>query len=134
VGCTWTLTASGNYDSTDERDYMIALLTQTLTFTASLETITVSIEDNSLCTHQGQPSCTDEELQITSGVNFQQVVLNLENGANTAQLEYHLSMQCQDTAGFDCPSVVSGNLKDILSAVPGVGAVIAQIFDLACAA
>jgi hypothetical protein len=61
-------------------------------------------------------------------------VLNLENGANTAQLEYHLSVQCQDTAGFDCPSVVSGNLKDILSAVPGVGAVIAQIFDLACAA
>jgi hypothetical protein len=35
-----------------------------------------------------------------------------------------------DTAGFDCPSIISGKL----SAVPGVGAVIAQVFDLACSA
>jgi hypothetical protein len=128
------VTASGNYDSTDERDYMIALLTQALTSTADVETITVSIEDNPLCTHQGQPSCTDQQVQITSGVNFQQVVLNLDDGANSAQLEYDLSVQCQDTAAFDCPSVISGNLKDLLSAVPEVGDIIAQVFDFACAA
>jgi hypothetical protein len=76
---------------------MIALLTQTLTTTADVETITVSIEDNSLCTHQGQPSCTDEQIQVTSGVNYQQIVLNLDDGANSAQMEYHLSVQCQGT-------------------------------------
>ncbi|KAF2108311.1 hypothetical protein BDV96DRAFT_636867 [Lophiotrema nucula] len=131
--CTWSLTASGNYDSTDERDYMINVLTTALTTTADVETITVSIEDNPLCTHQGQPSCTDKDIQVTSAVNFGQVVLNQDDGSNTGQLEYHLSVECVDSSGFDCPSFVSGNLKDILSAVPEVGNIFAQVFDIACA-
>jgi hypothetical protein len=133
IGCTWTVTASGNYDNTDQRDYMIALLTTSLTNTAELETITVSIEDNSLCTHQGQPSCTNVDEDITSALNFQQVVLNLDSGANTAELSYNLAVECRSGNDFDCGSFVSDNLKDALSAVPEVGAVIAEVFDIACA-
>ncbi|KAM5341377.1 hypothetical protein ACJ41O_014408 [Fusarium nematophilum] len=132
--CTWSVTGSGNYDSLDERDYMINLLTTSLTVTANVDAITVSIEDNPLCTNQGQPSCETENVPVTSVVNFQQVVLNMEDGSNTAQMDYRLSVQCTGSGAFDCPGAVSGNLKDALMGVPGVGAIIAQIFDLACAA
>ncbi|KAH7081050.1 hypothetical protein FB567DRAFT_551807 [Paraphoma chrysanthemicola] len=134
IGCKWSVTASGNYDSTDERDYMIALLTTSLTATAKVETITISKEDNPLCDHQGRPGCVNEKIEITSGVNFQQVVLNLDGGANKGQLDYRLGVQCKKSGGFDCPSAISGNLKDALSGVPGVGLIIAQIFDISCAA
>ncbi|KAM0352980.1 hypothetical protein ACHAPU_001864 [Fusarium lateritium] len=53
IDCTWTVTASSNYDSADQKEYMIDLLTTSLTKTATVETINVSIEDNPLCTHQG---------------------------------------------------------------------------------
>jgi hypothetical protein len=133
IGCKWTVIADGNYDNADEKDYMINLITTSLTETANVQTITVSIEDNPLCTHQGQPSCTNKDIQITSAVNFQQIVLNLENGANTAELSYNLGVECQSTGGFDCPNIVQQNLKDALSAVPAVGAAFAQIFNLVCA-
>ncbi|KAF5001722.1 hypothetical protein FGRMN_835 [Fusarium graminum] len=133
IDCTWTVTASGNYDNNDQKEYMIDLLTTSLTDTATVDTITVSVEDNPLCTHQGQPSCTNVDEQITTALNFQQVVLNLESGANTAELSYNLAVQCRSGNDWDCPSFVSDNLKDALSAVPGVGAVIAQVFDIGCA-
>ena len=133
LDCTWTVTASGNWDNTDQRDYMINVLTTSLTDTATVETIQVSIEDNPLCTHQGQPSCTNEDEEITSVLNFQQIVLNLASGANTAELSYNINLQCRDTAGWDCDGFVKDNLKDALSAIPGVGAAIAQVFDIGCA-
>ncbi|KAF2830732.1 hypothetical protein CC86DRAFT_463982 [Ophiobolus disseminans] len=133
-GCKWTVTASGNYDNTNERDYMINLLTASVSSTAEVKDITVSIEDNPLCTHQGQPSCQEKKIPISSAVNFQQVVLNLNGGANKGELSYHLSVECEKDGGFDCPKVISGNLKDALSAVPAVGPIFAQIFDISCAA
>jgi len=133
IECTWTVTASGNWNNTDQRDYMINILTASLTNTATVETIQVSIEDNPLCTHQGQPSCTNEDEEITSVLNFQQIVLNLASGANTAELSYNINLQCRDTAGLDCKGFVKDNLKDALSAIPGVSAAIAQVFDIGCA-
>ncbi|KAM0429650.1 hypothetical protein ACHAPT_006255 [Fusarium lateritium] len=132
--CTWSVTGSGNYDSLDERDYMINLLTTSLTVTAEVGSIMVSIEDNPLCTSQGQPSCETRDLPVTKGVNFQQVVLNKDDGSNTAQLDYRLSVQCKGSSGFDCPAAISGTLKDVLGGIPAVGGIIAGVFDLACAA
>ncbi|RMJ10071.1 hypothetical protein CDV36_010282 [Fusarium kuroshium] len=68
--CTWSISGSGNYDSLDERDYMINVLTTSLTVTADVSSIKVSIEDNPLCTSQGQPSCETQVLPVTKGVNF----------------------------------------------------------------
>ncbi|KAF4465406.1 hypothetical protein FALBO_7741 [Fusarium albosuccineum] len=116
--CTWSVTGSGNYDSLDERDYMINLLTTSLTVTADVGSITVSIEDNPLCTSQGQPSCETRVVPVTSAVNFQQVVLNKEDGSNTAELDYRLSVQCRGSGAFDCPEAISGNLKDALAGIP----------------
>ncbi|KAH7246999.1 hypothetical protein FSOLCH5_012242 [Fusarium solani] len=132
--CTWSVTGSGNYDSLDERDYMINVLTTSLTTTADVSSIKVSIEDNPLCTSQGQPSCETQVLPVTKGVNFQQVVLNKDDGSNTAQLDYRLSVECKGSSDFDCPAVISGALKDVLGGIPAVGGIIAGAFSLACAA
>ncbi|RSL65980.1 hypothetical protein CEP53_003507 [Fusarium sp. AF-6] len=132
--CTWSVTGSGNYDSLDERDYMINVLTTSLTATADVSSIKVSIEDNPLCTSQGQPSCETQVLPVTKGVNFQQVVLNKDDGSNTAQLDYRLSVECKGSSDFNRPAVISGALKDVLGGIPAVGGIIAGIISLACAA
>ncbi|KAJ4329108.1 hypothetical protein N0V84_000468 [Fusarium piperis] len=132
--CTWSVTGSGNYDSLDERDYMLNVLTTSLTATAGVSSIKVSIKDNPLCTSQGQLRCETRVLPVTKGVNFQQVVLNKDDGSNTAQLDYRLFVQCKGSSDFNCPAAISGALKDVLGGIPAVGGIIAGAFSLACAA
>jgi hypothetical protein len=137
--CEWTVSASGNFDSEDERDYLISVLTAALTATAEVNTITESIIDQGLltfdpdCYKQGQRLCETRQFEVTSGVGFQQAVLNLKDGANKAELKYHLKQACEKEHGFKCAKAVEENLKDGLSSVPGVGPIAAQFFDIFCA-
>lgn len=130
IECKWSATATGNYDNTNQRDYMINLMKAALTDTATVSSITTTIE-STVCS-QGKPGCETETHDITAVSNFLQVVLNQADGANNAEMAVHLSADCNNGFGFDCPAAISGNLKDALSAIPGVGDVIAQVFDLAC--
>jgi hypothetical protein len=131
VACKWNVKAAGNYDSTDERDYMIALLTEAVTASGESFTIKQSIE-NPTCTDQGQPSCDTEEVSLSRAVNFIEVVLNLDDGANKGQMNYNLGVSCETSIGWECGQAVTGHVKDALSAVPAAGPVFAQVIDLFC--
>jgi hypothetical protein len=112
---------------------MIALLTQAITTNGEPGSIKVSIEDNPLCTHQGQPSCETKQLPISNAVNYMEVVLNLEGGANKGQMNYNLGLSCEASFGWQCGDVVTGHVKDALSAVPAAGPVFAQLINAVCA-
>ncbi|KAK4448140.1 hypothetical protein QBC34DRAFT_426804 [Podospora aff. communis PSN243] len=125
--CTWSVRAEGNYDRIEERDYMLALMAETFSQTATDRIERMPIK-NIIC----PPACEFVDVKMTTGPNFLQVVLNKPDGSNTAEIRATMSLDCQSGLGFDCPRAVSGNLKDALSEIPGVGPIIAQIFNIAC--
>ncbi|KAM7191210.1 hypothetical protein V8F20_009388 [Naviculisporaceae sp. PSN 640] len=129
IACSWSVEAQGNFDSTDERDYMIDLMVKTIEETQEVEETEMPIE-TTIC----PPACDWEPWELYTAVNYLQIVLNGENGENHGELQATMSLDCKDeSGGFDCPAIVKENLKDALSAVPGVGDVIAQVFNFACA-
>ncbi|KAK0627674.1 hypothetical protein B0T14DRAFT_141363 [Immersiella caudata] len=125
--CTWSVRAEGNYDRIEERDYMLAVMAESFSQTAT-DRIVKSPVSSIIC----PPACDFFDQKMTTGVGFLQVVLNKPDGSNTAQLSATMNVDCVDGLGFDCPKAVSGNLKDALSEIPGVGPIIAQIFNIAC--
>lgn len=128
IACSWSVEATGNFDSPDERDYMIDLMVATIEATQEREDIEVPIP-TTIC----PPACDWKPSELYTAVNYLQVVLNTEDGGNNGELQATMSMDCRDEGGFDCPAIVKENLKDALSAVPGVGPIIAQVFNFACA-
>lgn len=46
--------------------------------------------------------------------------LNLENGANKAEMTHELGIICQDTRGFNCPNIVKDEVVTALGSLPAV--------------
>lgn len=128
LGCVWSVEAEGNYDKPEERDYMANLMYKTTQETQIAKDAESPIR-NTIC----PPACEWEPGVLYTAMNYIQVVLNQPDGANTGSLQVRMSLNCKDETGFDCPGIVKDNLKDALSAVPGVGNIIAQVFDFTCA-
>ncbi|KAF3916805.1 hypothetical protein ABW20_dc0108762 [Dactylellina cionopaga] len=116
-----TVTMTSNYDSTNERDYMAALLAQTMATaeTNSRQDLTGSSEDN------------DNVLDVPS---FAQVVINDKNGNNQAQMTVQFDVTCNPASGGNCDGLLGTVTSAILGEVPGVGGLLAAAFSVECSA
>ncbi|KAK6535578.1 hypothetical protein TWF694_002033 [Orbilia ellipsospora] len=117
--CSLTVTMTGNYDNTNERDYMAALLAQTMNSaeTNARQDLTGSSEDN------------DNVLDLPS---FAQVVINDKNGNNQAQMTVQFDVACNPPSSGDCNSLLSQVTSAVLGEVPAVGGLLAEAFSIVC--
>jgi hypothetical protein len=87
-----------------------------------------------LCDHQGgNAACGIFEIGINEGPNFAQAVLDNADGLNRAEMTVTVKMDCQeDGFGVDCGRIVTGVVKDALSAIPLIGIGAPQFINVAC--
>ncbi|KAF3910578.1 hypothetical protein ABW21_db0202720 [Orbilia brochopaga] len=119
--CTLTVQVSGNYDDTNQRDYMIAILRQaqeSATTNARADLRGSSADDNSV---RDVPS-------------FVQVVINDRNGGNQAEMAVRMNVECNPPEDGNCDSLLGVVTSTVLGLVPRVGGLLAGAFDITCAA
>jgi hypothetical protein len=118
--CTLSVSMEGNYDSTNQRDYMSGLLQSAMEAadTNFRQDLTGSSEDN------------DDVLDTLS---FSQVVIsNTQSGANEAQMSVTVTVDCAPSSLADCQSLLDQVTTTALGAVPGVGGILASAFSVVC--
>jgi hypothetical protein len=116
--CTLSVTMTGSYDNTDERDYMGGLLEAAVrqTDANSRVDLTGSSEDNNL---------------VLDSISFASVVLKgSDDNAIQAQMTYSVAVTCAETSDADCNSLENTITSELLGAVPGVGEVLSLVFDI----
>jgi hypothetical protein len=104
--CTATLTVDGNFDNTNQRDYMQSILSKVL--------------------DEAQAQNADKTL------SFAQVVLNDATGANQAQMSIKIDANCEKASSFDCDGLVATLIGGVLGEIPAVGGLVATAFDAGC--
>ncbi|OAP55713.1 hypothetical protein AYL99_09865 [Fonsecaea erecta] len=103
--CTTTVTLTGNFDNSNERDYMESLL----------QNVAAGI--------------------VSNPVSFLQVEMKSPSSAVQAGLTLDFVSQCNSVSppsSFDCSSAISDVGSAALALIPDVGGVIATIFQVAC--
>ncbi|KAJ6445475.1 heavy metal tolerance protein [Purpureocillium lavendulum] len=118
--------ASGSFDSTDERDYMTNVLA------TAMQTFMTNIKQdgaNEVVDASGNPT----NLVLTFDIpSFAQIVIVDNSGAIKAQLAISLSTD-KCTSGIDvCSGIVGTVASSALEAVPVVGGVASATFDIIC--
>ncbi|KAF3928574.1 hypothetical protein AA313_de0200970 [Arthrobotrys entomopaga] len=119
--CSLTVTMHGNYDNTNERDYMAALLAQTMS----------TAETNLRLDLTGSSEDDDRVLDLPS---FAQVVINDKNGNNQAEMTVQFDVACNPPSAGDCNSLLDVVTSTVLGQVPEVGGLLAQAFQVVCSA
>lgn len=116
---TFSVTMEGNYDNTDQRDYMRNLLAKAM----NLATQNTRLD---LC-------CSSEDNnRILDVPNFAQVVLNDARGNNVAQMSASLVLTVDAKSSSDCDSIQAKVTQAALGEVPGVGGILAAVFEIGC--
>lgn len=119
--CTQAMTLGGNYDNTDQRDYMKAIIAKALVDTS--EAPPSNIFSNS-----------GDQLQTTP--SFVQVVINDSLGNNQAEMTLSITVSCKNAfnKALDCDGVRGKVTSSALGAIPSVGGLAAGLFEVACTA
>ncbi|RVX70635.1 hypothetical protein B0A52_05287 [Exophiala mesophila] len=118
---TFSVSMSGNYDNTDQRDYMRNLLAKAM----NLATKNSRVD---LC-------CSSENNNNIHDVpSFAQVVLNDNRGNNVAQMSASLKLTVDAKSSSDCDSILAQVTEFALGEVPGVGGFLAAAFKIGCTA
>jgi hypothetical protein len=117
--CSFTVTMTGSYANTNERDYMKGLIAQALTSgtTDTRQDLTGSAEDN------------DTIFNLPS---FVQVVVTGPDSSIQAQMTATLAVECNPASDGDCQSLLGTITNAVLGAVPDVGGILAGAFSVAC--
>ena len=117
--CSFTVTMSGSYANTNERDYMKGLIAQAL----------VSGTANTRQDLTGSAETNDVIFDMPS---FVQVVVTGPDSAIQAQMTATLAVECLPASDGDCQSILATLTTAALGAVPEVGGVLAGAFTVAC--
>jgi hypothetical protein len=117
--CTVTGTARGNYDNTNERDYMAQLI--------STSALTAGSVDHASVDGFGNPDLAEAQMP-----GFIQVVLQDDAGNNKAQMEVSIDVSCSKPSNPGCGSFAADAVKAALEKVPAVGGLLASGFDVIC--
>jgi hypothetical protein len=116
--CTQSITVTGDFDDTNQKDYMQALLLAALT------------EANKHTDTQVEQSAEDGIQNIVSGA---QVVINDQNGNDQASMKVLFSVSCSnDAPDLDCGGDLPTAISTVLGLVPEVGGFLAAGFSAAC--
>ncbi|EWC45497.1 hypothetical protein DRE_00896 [Drechslerella stenobrocha 248] len=119
--CQQTISMTGNYDDTNQRDYMIGLLDR------ALEIATTNFRADL------RGSSANDNL-VRDVPSFIQVVMNDKVGNNQAEMAVRLDVQCNPPVNGDCTGVLAQLTAAGLGAVPAVGGLLAAGFRITCAA
>ncbi|KEF52005.1 uncharacterized protein A1O9_11995 [Exophiala aquamarina CBS 119918] len=116
--CTQTITVNGQFDNTQQRDYMKGLLKATM--------------------KQGIGGFVQADSRDTSPndqLSFASVVINDAKGADLASMSMSIEVQCTEIEpdAFNCDQPFIDILKTLVGAIPAVGETIASTFEVACA-
>ncbi|KAJ6260188.1 hypothetical protein Dda_4412 [Drechslerella dactyloides] len=118
--CTQSISMSGNYDNTDQRDYMVGILAQAMS----------SGTTNTRADLRG--SAADDNV-VRDVPSFIQVVINDQNGNNQAQMTVTPSVECSPPSDGNCNGLLGQITSAVLGSVPSVGGLLALGFEITCA-
>ncbi|KHN97471.1 uncharacterized protein MAM_04486 [Metarhizium album ARSEF 1941] len=143
--CSWTITAEGDFQSEDVRDFMIQMMTTALSKTTTNSSRDfISGEPDVLgcgqrgaapCDcywYQSAPGCTRGSQTTWSMVNYQQVDIRTGDGSNTAQLKYTVAEACKTESLWLCNPVTITLLGGALSLIPTVGPFAGMTYTVLC--
>jgi hypothetical protein len=119
--CRQTTRVTGNYDNTNQRDYMAGLIK--------------AVVINSTDLNRDIVGTTRDVAQVVNVVNFVQVDINDANGANLAQMTSEIKLECDDgsgSEGFECDLALLGTINLALNQVPAVGGILAGLTTISC--
>jgi hypothetical protein len=131
--CTQTITVTGDYDNTQQRDYMKAVIAATMK-----QGISGFVEADSRDTiPNNQLSFANVVINDPKGANLAEVSLllcHVKNYANQSQMSMSVAVQCTEVKeeGFTCDGPFKDALDAGLSLIPGAEAVAAGV-DITCA-
>lgn len=120
---TFFVTVDGNFDNTDQRDYMSNVLQTAFDLAQTAD------RPNPLAFLNGQG--TLDRPFIRDVPTFGQVVINDARGNNLAQMSVRLSHVESETEG-NCESAIAKISEAVIAAIPVVGGVGGIIFKVAC--
>ncbi|KAJ9614014.1 hypothetical protein H2200_002150 [Cladophialophora chaetospira] len=116
--CTQTITVNGDYDNSQQRDYLKRVLK---------EAMTQGIGD--FQQHDNRDETPNEQLSFAS------VVINDAKGADLAKMEMSVDVQCTEIKPetFNCDNPFVELAKAAVNAVPGISETAGTVFEVACA-
>lgn len=116
----------GNYDNTDERDYMSSALAK------AFDLGTQNTREDP-CGFTGGLDIPGQNPQMFDIPTFAQVVLNDATGKNIAQMSARIAFTADPGKDGQCNDLLGKITGAALGAIPAVGSIAGLIFSVACA-
>jgi len=114
-----TVSLSGNYDNTNQRDYMMNVLT----------TVVQDTIQNARVDTTGSSESDDLIADIFS---FYQIVINDQNGNNQAEMSVTIEVTTNAAKAGDCGGIIGQVEGAALGEIPAVGGILAKAFNVVC--